>query len=68
MGTKLADKIKRTLTPEEVKSIDVIIPIPETSNTSAPSVAARLKRPYTQGFVKNRVVFPIEIVIAETES
>ncbi|KAL8998870.1 MAG: hypothetical protein Q9188_006016 [Gyalolechia gomerana] len=54
MGTKLADKIRRTLTPEEVKSIDVIIPIPETSNTSAPSVAARLKRPYTQGFVKNR--------------
>ncbi|KAL9029997.1 MAG: hypothetical protein Q9196_001827 [Gyalolechia fulgens] len=54
MGTKLADKIRRTLTSEEVKSIDVIIPIPETSNTSAPSVAARLKRPYTQGFVKNR--------------
>lgn len=57
MGTKLADKIRRTLTLEEVKSIDVIIPIPETSNTSAPSVAARLKRPYTQGFVKNRYVF-----------
>lgn len=36
MGYRLANKIMRTWTPEEVKSIDVVIPIPETSNTSAP--------------------------------
>lgn len=52
MGYRLADKIKRTLTEEEIKEIDVIIPIPETSNTSAPCVAARLKRKFYQGFVK----------------
>ncbi|KAL8810525.1 MAG: hypothetical protein Q9200_002513 [Gallowayella weberi] len=53
MGYRLASKIMKTLTPEEVKGIDVVIPIPETSNTSAPCVAARLKRKYYQGFVKN---------------
>ncbi|KAL8717891.1 MAG: hypothetical protein Q9225_004916 [Loekoesia sp. 1 TL-2023] len=57
MGYRLANKIMRTLSPEEIKSIDVIIPIPETANTSAPCVAARLKRKYYQGFVKNRYVF-----------
>lgn len=53
MGYRLADKIRRTLTEQEVKEIDVIIPIPETSSTSAPCVAAKLKRKYYQGFVKN---------------
>ncbi|KAL8819140.1 MAG: hypothetical protein Q9223_002366 [Gallowayella weberi] len=38
MGYRLASKIMKTLTPEEVKGIDVVIPIPETSNTSAPFV------------------------------
>ncbi|KAI4215517.1 MAG: hypothetical protein LQ351_001986 [Letrouitia transgressa] len=54
LGYKLGEKIKKTLTPEEIKSIDVIIPIPETSITSAPCVAAKLKRKYYHGFVKNR--------------
>ncbi|KAI4284946.1 MAG: hypothetical protein L6R35_004762 [Caloplaca aegaea] len=57
MGYRLALKIKRILTPAEINAIDVIIPIPETSNTSAPCVAAKLKRPIYQGFVKNRYVF-----------
>ncbi|KAI4112805.1 MAG: hypothetical protein LQ345_006098 [Seirophora villosa] len=57
MGYRLANKIKRVLSPSEINSIDVIIPIPETSNTSAPCVAAILKRPIYQGFVKNRYVF-----------
>ena len=57
MGYKLAEKIKNTLTHNEVKGIDVIIPIPETSNTSAPCVAAKLKRKYYQGFVKNRYIY-----------
>jgi amidophosphoribosyltransferase len=57
MGYKLADTILRTLGEEGIKDIDVVIPIPETSNTSAASVSERLKIPYCQGFVKNRYVF-----------
>ena len=52
MGYKLADTIKRRLTPGELKDIDVVIPIPETANTSASCVAECLKKPYSQGFVK----------------
>jgi amidophosphoribosyltransferase len=57
MGDKLAERITKTLSPEELKEIDVVIPIPETSNTSAASVARFLDLPYTQGFIKNRYVF-----------
>ncbi|MCJ1310310.1 amidophosphoribosyltransferase [Agyrium rufum] len=57
MGYKLADTISKQLSPEELADIDVVIPIPETSNTSASCVAERLKKPYCQGFVKNRYVF-----------
>ena len=35
MGEKLAENIKRTLTAEELAEIHAVIPIPETSNTSA---------------------------------
>lgn len=57
MGHMLGDRITKVLTPQQLKEIDVVMPIPETSNTSAPCVAARLKRPYCQGFVKNGYVF-----------
>ncbi|RDL36529.1 N-terminal nucleophile aminohydrolases (Ntn hydrolases) [Venustampulla echinocandica] len=57
MGYKLADTLIRTLGEEGIKEIDCIIPIPETSNTSAASLSERLKIPYCQGFVKNRYVF-----------
>ncbi|MCJ1352946.1 MAG: amidophosphoribosyltransferase [Icmadophila ericetorum] len=57
MGYKLADTIAKHLTPEELAAIDVVIPIPETSNTAATCVAERLQIPYCQGFVKNRYVF-----------
>jgi amidophosphoribosyltransferase len=57
MGDSLADAIVRQLGAETVKDIDVVIPIPETSNTSAASVARKLDKPYIQGFVKNRYVF-----------
>ncbi|KAL8688481.1 MAG: hypothetical protein Q9218_005622 [Villophora microphyllina] len=57
MGTRLGRKVKATIGEKAVQEIDVIIPIPETSTTSVPFVAAILKRPYHQGFVKNRYVF-----------
>jgi amidophosphoribosyltransferase len=57
MGVKLAQNIKDTLGEEALKDIDVVIPIPETSNTSAASVSEALGIPYCQGFVKNRYVF-----------
>lgn len=57
MGRKLAKTILDTLGEEAVKEIDVVIPIPETSNTSAASLSEFLNLPYCQGFVKNRYVF-----------
>ncbi|KAL2871384.1 uncharacterized protein BJX67DRAFT_389037 [Aspergillus lucknowensis] len=57
MGDRLAAKILHTLGPDVVKDIDVVIPIPETSTTSAAAVARYLDKPYCQGFVKNRYVF-----------
>ena len=57
MGDKLANKIRSTLTPAELASIDVVIPIPETATTSAQRVSKTLKKPWAQGFVKNRYVF-----------
>lgn len=57
MGDRLAAAIEKTLGSEAIKDIDVVIPIPETSNTSASSVASYLKKPYCQGFVKNRYIF-----------
>jgi amidophosphoribosyltransferase len=57
MGFKLGDRIRKTLGEAELADIDVVIPIPETSNTSALSVSEHLKKPYCQGFVKNRYIF-----------
>ncbi|KAL9635397.1 MAG: hypothetical protein Q9164_003488 [Protoblastenia rupestris] len=54
MGYKLAARIVKVLTPSQLEDIDVVMPIPETSNTTAPFVAVRLNKPYRQGFVKNR--------------
>lgn len=57
MGYKLAKKITEILGPEGVKEIDAVVPIPDTSKTSAFSVAERLKKPYCEAFVKNRYIF-----------
>jgi Glutamine phosphoribosylpyrophosphate amidotransferase len=34
----------------------VVIPIPDSSTTAALQLAADLKKPYRQGFVKNRYI------------
>ncbi|KAI0468069.1 nucleophile aminohydrolase [Xylaria cf. heliscus] len=57
MGLKLADKIRETLGEEGVRKIDVIIPVPETSNTAAAVVSERLQIPLSNAFIKNRYVF-----------
>ncbi len=53
MGTYLGEKILG-LYPEH--EIDVVIPIPESSTTSANEVANKLGLPYREGFVKNRYI------------
>jgi len=57
MGFKLAETIRRQLGPKTLSEIDVVMPIPETSITSALCVAEALGIPYCQGFVKNRYIF-----------
>jgi amidophosphoribosyltransferase len=53
MGQRLADKVKR-LRPGN--DIDVVIPIPDTSRTSALELANHLGIKYREGFVKNRYI------------
>ena len=53
MGKKLGEKIKREWAHLD---IDVVIPIPETSNDAALQIAHELGLPYRQGYVKNRYI------------
>jgi len=53
MGERLAEKVRR-LQPDH--DIDVVIPIPDTSRTSAMQLAASLGIKYREGFVKNRYI------------
>ncbi|MGH8263601.1 MAG: amidophosphoribosyltransferase, partial [Steroidobacteraceae bacterium] len=53
MGERLAEKIRR-LKPNH--DIDVVIPIPDTSRTSALQVAHILDTKYREGFIKNRYI------------
>ncbi|HUK01964.1 MAG TPA: amidophosphoribosyltransferase [Steroidobacteraceae bacterium] len=53
MGDRLAEKIQRER-PEH--DIDVVIPIPDTSRTSALQVAQKLGIKYREGFTKNRYI------------
>lgn len=53
MGEKLADKILREWPDHD---IDVVIPIPDTSRTSALEMAQRLHVTYREGFIKNRYI------------
>ncbi len=53
MGEKLADKIRLDWPDHDV---DVVIPIPDTSRTSAMQLAAGLGVKYREGFIKNRYI------------
>ena len=53
MGEKLAAKIQRTWPDHD---IDVVIPIPDTSRTSALQLANTLGLLYREGFIKNRYI------------
>jgi len=53
MGESLAKKIERVMPNHD---IDVVIPIPETSRTSALPIAYQLGVKYREGFVKNRYI------------
>ena len=53
MGEKLAEKIMREH-PEH--DIDVVIPIPDTSRSSALELANKLGVKYREGFMKNRYI------------
>ncbi|MDX1507109.1 MAG: amidophosphoribosyltransferase [Woeseiaceae bacterium] len=53
MGEQLAGKIVREFADHD---IDVVIPIPDTSRTSALQVAYHLGVKYREGFIKNRYI------------
>jgi amidophosphoribosyltransferase len=53
MGDRLADKMLRERPQHD---IDVVIPIPDTSRTSALQLAQRLGVKYREGFIKNRYI------------
>lgn len=53
MGRMLAGKIQREWASHD---IDVVIPIPDTSRTSALDLANELNLTYREGFIKNRYI------------
>ena len=55
MGDALADEVKRVL-DEKNLSVDVVIPVPDTSRVAALNLAQKLGLPYREGFIKNRYV------------
>ncbi len=64
MGEKLAEKIMR-IWPDQ--DIDVVIPIPDTSRTSALELANRLGVKYREGFIKNRYIGRTFIMPGQTQ-
>ena len=53
LGSELADEVKKL---PDWESIDVVVPIPDSSRPSALELATKIGRPYREGFVKNRYV------------
>ncbi|KAJ3989158.1 nucleophile aminohydrolase [Lentinula detonsa] len=55
MGDMLAEEVKRVLSNNGM-SVDVVIPVPDTSRVAALNLAQKLNLPYREGFIKNRYV------------
>jgi amidophosphoribosyltransferase len=64
MGVKLGEKILR-LRPDH--DIDTVIPIPDTSRTSAMELANTLGVKYREGFIKNRYIGRTFIMPGQSE-
>jgi len=56
MGEVLAEKILNEWSQEDIDSIDVVMPIPDTSRTSAAEFAIKLGIKHREGFIKNQYV------------
>ncbi|KAF7295395.1 hypothetical protein MIND_01079100 [Mycena indigotica] len=55
MGDALADQVQRVLAENNL-TVDVVIPVPDTSRVAALNLAQKLQLPYREGFIKNRYV------------
>ncbi|KAF9567530.1 Amidophosphoribosyltransferase [Agrocybe pediades] len=55
MGDALADKVQAVLQEANI-TVDVVIPVPDTSRVAALNLAQKLQVPYREGFIKNRYV------------
>ncbi|GGK82661.1 amidophosphoribosyltransferase [Amphritea balenae] len=64
MGVKLAEKVMRERPDHD---IDVIIPIPDTSRTSALEMAHHLDVKFREGFIKNRYIGRTFIMPGQTQ-
>ncbi|MBD3610364.1 MAG: amidophosphoribosyltransferase [Gammaproteobacteria bacterium] len=64
MGETLARKIKRVFADHD---IDVVIPIPDTSRTSALQLSYELGVVYREGFIKNRYIGRTFIMPGQTQ-
>ncbi len=53
LGSELAAEVQKL---PDWESIDVVVPIPDSSRPSALELATKIGRPYREGFVKNRYV------------
>lgn len=53
LGNELADEVMKL---PDWETIDVVVPIPDSSRPSALELASKIGRPYREGFVKNRYV------------
>lgn len=64
MGDKLAQKIKQKFPNHD---IDVVMPIPDTSRSSAAQLAEELGVVYREGFIKNRYIGRTFIMPGQTQ-